>query len=85
MERELVSVILVTWNSAQYLRRCLEALRQQTHRRVELIAIDNASSDESVSVLEGFLGSSGYLGVPRSTSEYLGVFSLPSEELRATP
>lgn len=52
MERELVSVILVTWNSAQFLRRCLEALRQQTHPRVELIAIDNASTDESVSMID---------------------------------
>lgn len=47
----LVSVILVTWNSAQYLRRCLEGFRQQTHRAVELIAIDNASADDSVALV----------------------------------
>jgi len=52
MEPQLVSVVLVTWNSAQYLRRCLEGLRQQTHRAFELIAIDNASSDESVALVE---------------------------------
>ena len=52
MEPQLVSVVLVTWNSAQYLRRCLEGLRQQTHRAVELIAIDNASSDDSVALVE---------------------------------
>jgi GT2 family glycosyltransferase len=52
MESRLVSVILVTWNSAQYLRRCLEALRQQTHRATELIAIDNASSDDSLALLQ---------------------------------
>jgi GT2 family glycosyltransferase len=51
MEPQLVSVVLVTWNSAQYLRRCLEGLRQQTHRAVELIAIDNASSDDSVALV----------------------------------
>lgn len=52
MEPQLVSVVLVTWNSAQYLRRCLEGLRQQTHRAVELIAIDNASSDDSAALVE---------------------------------
>jgi GT2 family glycosyltransferase len=52
MEQQLVSVVLVTWNSAQYLRRCLEGLRQQSHRAVELIAIDNASSDESIALVE---------------------------------
>ncbi len=51
MEPGLVSVVLVTWNSAQYLRRCLEGLRQQTHRDVELIVIDNASSDESAALV----------------------------------
>ncbi|MDP9193649.1 MAG: glycosyltransferase family 2 protein [Acidobacteriota bacterium] len=52
MEQQLVSVVLVTWNSAQYLRRCLEGLRQQTHRTVEFIAIDNASSDDSAAMVE---------------------------------
>jgi glycosyltransferase involved in cell wall biosynthesis len=52
MEPQLVSVVLVTWNSAQYLRRCLEGLRQQTHHAVELIAIDNASSDDSAALVE---------------------------------
>ncbi|MFL6246925.1 MAG: glycosyltransferase family 2 protein [Thermoanaerobaculia bacterium] len=52
MGSELVSVVLVTWNSAQYLPRCLDALRRQTHRAVELIAIDNASSDATLALLE---------------------------------
>ncbi|MDQ3281667.1 MAG: glycosyltransferase [Acidobacteriota bacterium] len=51
MERGLVSVVLVTWNSARYLRRCLEGIWQQTHRSVELLAVDNASSDESVQLV----------------------------------
>jgi len=43
----LVSVVLVTWNSAPFLRRCLEGINQQTYRDRELIVIDNASSDDS--------------------------------------
>ena len=42
-----VSVVLVTWNSAPYLRRCLEGILHQTHRDLELIAVDNASADGS--------------------------------------
>lgn len=42
-----VSVVLVTWNSAPFLRRCLDGLARQTHRDVELIAVDNASTDDS--------------------------------------
>lgn len=54
MGGSLVSVLLVTWNSASYLRRCVDALRAQTHRDVEWIAVDNASLDESLSLLDGF-------------------------------
>jgi GT2 family glycosyltransferase len=52
MEPRLVSVVVVTWNSAPYLRRCLDGFRQQTHRAVELIVIDNASADDSAALLE---------------------------------
>ncbi|HEV8659671.1 MAG TPA: glycosyltransferase family 2 protein [Thermoanaerobaculia bacterium] len=49
----LVSVALVTWNSAPWLRRCLDGIARQTHRDIELIAVDNASSDESASIISG--------------------------------
>jgi len=42
-----VTVVLITWNSAPYLRRCLEGIAQQTHPEVELINVDNASVDHS--------------------------------------
>ena len=46
----VVTVALVTWNSAQWLRRCLDCIARQTHRDIELIVADNASSDESVAL-----------------------------------
>ncbi len=45
---ELVSIVVVTWNSASYLPRCLEGIRGQSWRPVELIVVDNGSQDESV-------------------------------------
>ena len=47
----LVSVVLVTWNSAPYLGRCLEGIRHQTHTPLELIVVDNASTDDSVALV----------------------------------
>lgn len=52
MESRLVSFVLVTWNSAPYLPRCLEGMRQQTHARTELIVVDNASADDSAAQCE---------------------------------
>ncbi|MEA2236515.1 MAG: hypothetical protein QOC81_1239 [Thermoanaerobaculia bacterium] len=47
----LVSVIIVSWNSARFLERCLAALAAQTHRGIELIHIDNASYDDSAALV----------------------------------
>jgi len=44
----LVSVIIVNWNGKKYLQPCLESLLAQTYPSVEIILVDNASSDGSV-------------------------------------
>jgi GT2 family glycosyltransferase len=50
-----VTVVLITWNSPPYLRRCLEGIAQQTHPDVELVHVDNASADLSAArVMEAF-------------------------------
>ena len=49
----LVSVVLITWNSAPYLRRCLAGIAGQTYRDLELIHVDNASTDDSVARVTG--------------------------------
>ena len=48
----LVSVIIVSWNSAEHLPRCLECLSQQTFPDFEVIIIDNGSLDGGTDDLE---------------------------------
>ncbi len=43
-----VAVIVVNWNGRAYLEKCLAALRVQTYRRLEIVLVDNASTDDSV-------------------------------------
>lgn len=50
----LVSVTIVTYNSAQFLRRCLQHLFAQNYPSYEVILIDNASTDESPAILREF-------------------------------
>ena len=42
----LISIIIIYWNSAQYLPRCLDCLTRQTFRDFEVILIDNGSLDK---------------------------------------
>jgi len=41
----MVSVLITTYNSARFLQKCLESLRQQAYKPIEIIVVDNASSD----------------------------------------
>jgi GT2 family glycosyltransferase len=47
----LVSAVLVTWNSARLLPGCLDALAAQEHRPLEVVAVDNGSTDGSLDLL----------------------------------
>lgn len=50
--RPLVSAVIVNWNGAQHLRICLPSLKQQSHDALEIIVVDNASTDDSQSVAQ---------------------------------
>ncbi len=44
----LVSIIILNWNGKQYLETCLSSLLKQTYSDIEIIFVDNGSSDGSV-------------------------------------
>jgi len=48
----LISIILVTWNSAATLTRCLGCLAAQTLKDFEVVLVDNGSKDNSTLGLE---------------------------------
>ncbi len=47
-----VAVVIVNWNGLMFLPACLLALSRQTHPNVEIVVVDNASTDGSVAYLE---------------------------------
>lgn len=48
----LVSVIVPSYNHAEYITNCIESIVNQTYQNTELIVIDDGSTDDSRSVLE---------------------------------
>lgn len=52
MPPPVVSIVIVNWNGADILPRCLEAVMAQKYRDFEVILVDNASSDRSVLGIE---------------------------------
>lgn len=43
----LVSVVILSWNSAGYIRSCIDRVLDQTYQDVEVVLVDNASTDGS--------------------------------------
>jgi GT2 family glycosyltransferase len=47
-----IAVVVVNWNSSQYLGRCLQKLKAQTLSPTRVLVVDNASTDGSMEGLE---------------------------------
>src|SRR5262249_59349924 len=47
----LVSIVVVTYGGAELTRDCLESLARETWPRLEIIVVDNASSDATPALL----------------------------------
>jgi len=54
IQQDLVSVTLVTYNSGRFIRRCLESVLEQAYPQLEVIVVDNASTDGTADILEQF-------------------------------
>tara|TARA_B110000438_G_scaffold36134_1_gene35929 strand:+ start:67 stop:939 length:873 start_codon:yes stop_codon:yes gene_type:complete len=51
---ELVSVIIPVYNSAQFLKQSLESVINQTYQNIEIICIDDGSTDNSLEILQQY-------------------------------
>lgn len=76
-QQELVSVVVPVYNVEKYIGKCLESLRAQTYKNIEIIAVDDSSPDGSAKVIKHFadidsrvryiLRDNGGLGAARNT------------------
>lgn len=46
----LLSIVVLVYNTSAYLRECFDSLLHQAYRNIEIIAIDDASTDDSLAI-----------------------------------
>ncbi|HTY45070.1 MAG TPA: glycosyltransferase family A protein [Patescibacteria group bacterium] len=63
-ENKLVSVIIAVYNCQRYLAEAIESVLAQTYAPLELIVVDDGSTDESARVAKGFSGRLRYVYQP---------------------
>lgn len=54
MDKPTVQVVIPVYNSAKYIRRCLDSLVAQTYTNWNAIIIDDSSSDNSVEIIKEY-------------------------------
>ncbi len=50
----LVSIIIPVYNSEKWLDRCIESLVTQTYKNIELIFVDDESTDKSIEIIKNY-------------------------------
>ena len=52
MSKPDISIIVPVYNVERYLDECLDSLLEQTHRNIEIICVNDGSTDSSLRILE---------------------------------
>lgn len=73
MKQPLVSVIVPTKNSAQFLDACLKSIKEQTYKDIELIVVDNNSTDNTKAIAQKYTDKIFNRGPERSAQRNYGV------------
>lgn len=69
----LVSIIIPTKNSAKYLKNCLQSIKNQNYKDIEIIVIDGGSKDKTLEIAKKF-GANIYTYYPKVK---IGQFDAP--------
>ena len=85
----LISVIIPTLNSEGTLKECLESIRSQSYKNIEILIVDSFSKDSTIKIAKEFkcvivqtkwkLLGARYLGVKNSKGKY--IFMVDSDQI----
>lgn len=59
----LVSINIPIFKCEKYIYRCLESVKNQTYRNIEIILVDDCSPDESIKIVEKFIDENSQLSI----------------------
>ena len=82
MIEPLISVIIPVYNTATWLRKCLDSIINQTYRNLEIICVNDGSTDDSASILDAYAAKDARIKVIHQTTN-AGLSAARNAGLRA--
>ena len=86
--KPLISIIVPVYNIKEYIERCVKSITDQTYKNLEIILVDDGSTDGTEKILDelaekdarikvfhkenGGSSSARNLGITKATGEYIG-------------
>ena len=65
MDKIKVSILVPAYNVEAYLDECLQSLLSQTLKEIEIVVVDDGSSDRTATIAEQYAASDSRIGVIR--------------------
>lgn len=78
-KKDLVSIIVCSYNQAKYIKECLDSIKAQTYPNIQLILADDASPDNSVDVFKNWLQENNYSAVTHFHQKNTGLATVLNE------
>ena len=87
MNKPKVSIIVALYNKDKYIKKCIKSLLNQTLKDIEIIVVNDCSTDKSLDIVKSFddkrikvinnkknkgIGITRNIGVSKATGEYIG-------------
>ena len=63
MEMELISIIIPIYNTEKYLDRCLTSVVNSSYQNIEILLVDDGSTDASADICDGWAAKDGRIRV----------------------
>lgn len=73
MQKPLVSIVIPIYNAEKYLNTTLDCIIKQTYRELEIICVDDGSTDKSLDIVKNWKKNDSRLVFVSQSNQYAGV------------
>ena len=73
MTNQLVSIVMPIYNAENYLKDSIESLINQKYKNLEIICVDDGSTDDSLRILENYKRNDDRIKIIKQKNQFAGV------------